>query len=242
LVALAPDVILVGGGSVLAAAQNATRTVPIVFVSVTDPVGAGYVASLGRPGANTTGFTLFEYGTSGKWLELLKEIAPGVTRAAVIQDPSISSGTGQSAAIQAVAPSLGVELTPVDLRDASGIEHGIATFARGSNCGLIVTISPLALRHRELIIALVARHRVPAVYPWRVFVADGGLSSYGPDDIDQYRRAASYIDRILKGEKPTDLPVQLPTRFELAVNLKTATALGLTIPPTLLARADEVIE
>jgi putative tryptophan/tyrosine transport system substrate-binding protein len=242
LVALAPDVILVGGGSVLAAAQNATRTVPIVFVSVTDPVGAGYVASLARPGANTTGFTLFEYGTSGKWLELLKEIAPGVTRAAVIQDPSISSGTGQSAAIQAVAPSLGVELTPVDVRDASGIEHGIAAFARGSNCGLIVTISPLALRHRELIIALAARHRLPAVYPWRVFVADGGLISYGPDDIDQYRRAASYIDRILKGEKPTDLPVQLPTRFELAVNLKTATALGLTVPPTLLARADEVIE
>ncbi len=242
LVALAPDVILVGGGSVLAAAQNATRTVPIVFVSVTDPVGAGYVASLARPGANTTGFTLFEYGTSGKWLELLKEIAPGVTRAAVIQDPSISSGTGQSAAIQAVAPSLGVELTPVDLRDASGIEHGIATFARGSNCGLIVPISPLALRHRVWIIALAARHRLPAVYPWRVFVADGGLSSSGPDDIDQYRRAARYIDRILKGEKPTDLPVQLPTRFELAVNLKTAIALSLTIPPTLLASADEVIE
>jgi ABC-type uncharacterized transport system substrate-binding protein len=242
LVALAPDVILVGGGSVLAAAQNATRTVPIVFVSVTDPVGAGYVASLARPGANTTGFTLFEYGTSGKWLELLKEIAPGVTRAAVIHDPSISSGTGQLTAIQAVAPSLGVELTPVDVRDASGIEHSIATFARGSNCGLIVTISPLALRHRELIIALAARHRLPAVCPWRVFVSDGGLISYGPDDIDQYRRAASYVDRILKGEKPTDLPVQLPTKFELAVNLKTATALGLTIPPTLLARSDEVIE
>jgi putative ABC transport system substrate-binding protein len=242
LVALAPDVILVAGGSVLAAVQNATRTVPIVFVSVTDPVGAGQVGSLARPGGNTTGFTLLEYGTSGKWLELLKEIAPGVTRAAVIQDSSIASGTGQLAAIQTVAPPFGVQLTPVDVRDASGLEHSIATFTRGSNCGLIVTISPLALRHRELIIALAARHRLPAVYPWRVFVADGGLISYGPDDIDQYRRAASYVDRILKGEKPTDLPVQLPTRFELAVNLKTATALGLTIPPTLLARADEVIE
>jgi ABC-type uncharacterized transport system substrate-binding protein len=242
LVALAPDVILVGGGSILAAAQNATRTVPIVFVSVTDPVGAGYVASLARPGANTTGFTLFEYASSGKWLELLKEIAPGVTRAAVIQDPSISSGIGQLAAIQAVAPSLGVELTAVDVRDASGIEHSIAAFARGSNCGLIVTISPLALRHRELFIALAARHRLPAVYPWRVFVADGGLISYGPDDIDQYRRAASYVDRILKGEKPANLPVQLPTRFELAVNLKTAKALGREVPATVLARADEVIE
>ena len=242
LVALAPDVILVGGGSILAAVQNATRTVPIVFVSVTDPVGAGYVASLARPGANTTGFTLFEYGTSGKWLELLREIAPGVTRAAIMHDPSISSGTGQLAAIQAVAPSLGAELTPVDVRDASGIEHSIATFTPGSNCGLIVTISPLALRHRELIIALAAKHRLPAVYPWRVFVADGGLISYGPDDIDQYRRAASYVDRILKGEKPADLPVQAPTKYELVINLKTAKALGLTVPDSLLARADEVIE
>ena len=242
LVALAPDVILVGGGSILAAVQNATRTVPIVFVSVTDPVGAGYVASLARPGANTTGFTLFEYGTSGKWLELLKEIAPNVMRAAVIQDPSITSGTGQLAAIQAVAPSLGVELTPVDVRDASGIEHSIATFTPGSNCGLIVTISPLALRHRELIIALAAKHRLPAVYPWRVFVADGGLISYGPDDIDQYRRAASYVDRILRGEKPADLPVQAPTKFELVINLRTAKAQGVSVPDTLLAGADEVIE
>jgi ABC-type uncharacterized transport system substrate-binding protein len=242
LVALVPDVILVGGGSLLSAVQTATRTVPIVFVSVTDPVGAGYVASLARPGANTTGFTLLEYGTSGKWLELLEEIAPVVTRAAVIQDPSITSGTGQLAAIQAVAPSFGVELTPVDVRDASGIEHSIATYTRGSNCGLIVTISPLALRHRELIIALAAKHRLPAVYPWRVFVADGGLISYGPDDIDQYRRAAGYVDRILKGEKPADLPVQAPTKYELVINLKTAKALGLNVPDSLLARADEVIE
>jgi ABC-type uncharacterized transport system substrate-binding protein len=242
LVALPSDVILVGGGSVLAAVQTATRIAPIVFVSVTDPVGAGYVASLARPGANTTGFTLLEYGTSGKWLELLKEIAPGVTRAAVIQDPSITSGTGQVAAIQAAAPSFGVELTPVDVRDASRIEQSIAAFTHGSNCGLIVTISPLALRHRELIIALAAKHRLPAVYPWRVFVADGGLISYGPDDIDQYRRAAGYVDRILKGEQPADLPVQAPTKYELAINLKTAKALGLDVPDTVLARADEVIE
>ena len=242
LVALAPDGIWVVGGSALAAVQTATRTVPIVFVGVTDPVGAGYVASLARPGANTTGFTLFEYGTSGKWLELLKEIAPGVTRAAVIQDPSITSGTGQLAAIQAVAPSLGVELTPIDVRDASGIEHSTAAFTHDSNSGLIVTISPLALRHRELIIALAAKHRLPAVYPWRVFLADGGLISYGPEDIDMYRRAAGYVDRILKGEKPADLPVQAPTKYELAINLKAAKALGLTVPPSLLARADEVIE
>ena len=242
LVALAPDVILVTSGSALAALQNATRTVPIVFVGVTDPVGAGYVASLARPGANTTGFTLFEYGTSGKWLELLKEIAPGVTRAAVIRDPSITSGTGQLAAIQAVAPSLGVELTPVDVREASGIEHSIAGFARGSNCGLIVTISPLALRHRELIITLAARHQLPAVYPLAYFARTGGLISYGPDSVDPYRRAAGYVDRILKGEKPADLPVQTPTKYELVINLKTAKALGLDVPATLLARADEVIE
>jgi putative ABC transport system substrate-binding protein len=242
LVALAPDGILVGGGSALAAVQTAPRTVPIVFVAVTDPVGAGYVASLARPGANMTGFTLFEYATSGKWLELLKEIAPGVTRAAIIQDPSITSGTGQLAAIQAVAPSLGMELTPVDVRDVSGIEYSVAKFTSGSNCGLIVTISPLALRHRELIIVLAAKHRLPGVYPWRVFVDEGGLISYGPDDIDQYRRAAGYVDRILKGEKPADLPVQAPSKFDLVINLKTAKALGLTVPPTLLARADKVIE
>jgi putative ABC transport system substrate-binding protein len=242
LVALTPDVILASGGAVLAALKNATRTTSIVFVNVTDPVGAGHVASLARPGANITGFTRFEYDTSGKWLELLKRIAPGVTRAAVIHDPSITSGTGQLAAIQAVAPSLAVELTPVDVRDASGIEPRIAAFTHGSNCGLIVTISPLALRYRELIIALAARHRLPAVYAWRIFADDGGLISYGPDDIEQHRRAAGYVDRILKGEKPADLPVQAPTRFETVLNLKTARALGLEIPPTLLARADEVIE
>src|SRR5262252_871554 len=225
LVALAPDVILVGSGSALAALQNATRTVPIVFVSVTDPVGGGYVASLSRPGANTTGFTLFEYSLSAKRLELLKEIAPGVTRAAVIRVPSFTSGTAQFAAIQAVAPLIGVELTPVDARDASGIEQTIAGFARGSNCGLIVTASPSAVRRRELIIALAARHRLPAVYPGRVFVASGGLISYGTDEIEQQRRAAGYVDRILKGEKPGDLPVQAPVRYETVINLKTAKAL-----------------
>ena len=241
LVALAPDVMLASGGSALAAVKNATR-MPIVFVNVTDPVGAGHVASLARPGANITGFTLFEYDTSAKWLELLKQIAPGVARSAVIHDPSITSGTGQLAAIQAVAPSVGVELAPVGLCDASGIEHSSAAFARGSNCGLIVTISPLALRHRELIIALAARHRLPAVYPWRIFADDGGLISYGPDDIEQHRRAAGYVDRILKGEKPADLPVQAPTKFETVLNLKTAKALNLDVPASVLVRADAVIE
>jgi ABC-type uncharacterized transport system substrate-binding protein len=242
LVALAPDVILVSSGSALAALQSVTRTVPIVFVSVSDPVGAGYVASLARPGANTTGFTLFEYGTSGKWLELLKHIMPAMTRAAVIRDPSITSGTAQFAAIQAVAPSLGVELTPVDARDASGIEHTIAEFTRESRCGLIVTASPSAFRRRELIIALAAKHQLAAVYPVRLYVANGGLISYGPDEIDQYRRAAGYVDRILKGEKPADLPVEQPTKFELVINAQTASTLGLAVPPMLLARADEVIE
>jgi putative ABC transport system substrate-binding protein len=242
LVALAPDVILVSSGSGLAAVQNATRTVPIVFVGVTDPVGGGYVASLAEPGANTTGFTLFEYGTSGKWLELLKQIAPRLARAAVIRDPSITSGTGQFAAIQAVAPSIGAELTPVNVRDAGEIERTIAAFARGSNGGLIVTISPLANLHRELLIALAARHRLPAVYPSRYFVTDGGLISYGPDSVDQYRPAAGYVDRILRGEKPADLPVMQPTKYELAINLKTAKTLGLTVPTGLLASADEVIE
>src|SRR5215470_14233423 len=240
LVALAPDVILVSSGSALAALQNATRIVPIVFVSVSDPVGAGYVASLARPGGNTTGFTLFEYGTSGKWLELLKQIAPAMTRAAVIRDPSITSGTAQFAAIQAVAPSLGVELTPIDARDA-GIEQTIAHFTRSSS-GLIVTASPSAFRRRELIIGLAAKYQLPAVYSIRLYVANGGLISYGPDEIDQYRRAAGYVDRILKGEKPTNLPVQHPTKLELVINLKTAKALGLELPATLLARADEVIE
>jgi putative ABC transport system substrate-binding protein len=239
LVALAPDVILVTSGSALAALQNATRTVPIVFASVSDPVGAGYVASLARPGGNTTGFTLFEYSISGKWLELLKQIAPAMTRAAVIRDPSITSGTGQFAAIQAVAPPLGVELTPIDARDAGGIEQTIAGFARG---GLIVTASPSAFLRRELIIAAAARHRLPAIYPIRLYVANGGLISYGPDEIEQHRRAASYIDRILKGQRPADLAVQHPTKYDLVINLKTAKALGLDVPPTLLARADEVIE
>jgi putative tryptophan/tyrosine transport system substrate-binding protein len=242
LVALAPDVILVSSGSALAALQSVTRTVPIVFVSVSDPVGAGYVASLARPGGNTTGFTLFEYGTSGKWLALLKQIAPAMTRAAVIRDPSITSGTAQFAAIQAVAPSLGVELTPIDARDATGMENTVAGFTRGSSCGLIVTASPSAFRGRELIIALTAKHQLPAVYPVRLWVANGGLISYGPDEIDQYRRAAGYVDRILKGEKPANLPVQHPTKLDLVINLKTAKALGLEVPPTLLALADEVIE
>jgi putative ABC transport system substrate-binding protein len=242
LVALAPDAILVSSGSAFAVLQNVTRAVPIVFVSVSDPVGAGYVASLARPGANTTGFTLFEYGTSGKWLELLKQIVPAMTRAAVIRDPSITSGTAQFAAIQAVAPSLGVELTPIDARDDGGIEQAIAGFTREPSRGLIVTASPSAFRRRELIIALAAKHQLPAVYSVRLFVANGGLISYGPDEIDQYRRAAGYVDRILKGEKPANLPVQHPTKLDLVINLKTAKALRLDLPPTLLARADEVIE
>jgi len=237
LVALAPDVILVSSGSALAALQSVTRSVPIVFVSVSDPVGAGYVASLARPGG-----TLFEYGTSGKWLELLKQIAPGMTRAAVVRDPSITSGTAQFAAIQAVAPALGVELTPIDARDANGIEQTIAEFTGRSTGGLIVTASPSAFRRRELIIALAAKHQLPAVYSIRLYVANGGLISYGPDEIDQYRRAAVYVDRILQGEKPANLPVQHPTKLELVINLKTARLLGLEVPPSLLARADEVIE
>ena len=221
---------------------QATRTVPIVFAQVADPVGAGFVDSLARPGGNATGFTLFEYGMSGKWLELLKEIAPRVTRAAVLRDPAIAAGIGQFGAIQAVAPSFGVEVSPVDVRDAGEIERAVAAFARCSNGGLIVTASALAIVHRDLIIALAARHRLPAVYFARYFVTGGGLISYGPDFIDQYRRAAGYVDRILKGEKPADLPVQAPTKYELVINLKTAKALGLDVPPTLLARADEVIE
>jgi putative ABC transport system substrate-binding protein len=242
LVALEPDVILVSSGSALAALQNATRTVPIVFVNVTDPVGAGYVASLARPGNNTTGFTLFEYSIGGKWLELLKQITPGMTRAAVLRNPAITSGTGQFAAIQAVAPSLGVELTPIDVREANGIEPDIAGFTRRANGGLIVTASPSAVLHRELIIALAAKYRLPAAYANRLFVANGGLISYGPDEIDQHRRAASYVHRILNGEKPADLPVQAPTRYELVINLKTAKALGIEMPASVLARADEVIE
>ena len=242
LVALAPDVLITAGGSHVGALQEATRTVPIIFVQVTDPVGAGLVASLARPGGNTTGFTLFEYGMAAKWLELLKDIAPRVTRAGVIRNPAAAGGTGQWGAIQSVAPSFGVELSPVDVRDADEIKRAVATFGRVSNSGLIVTSNSLAGRHRDLIIALAAKHRLPAVYFQSHFVTSGGLASYGPDFIEEYRQAAGYVDRILKGEKPADLPVQSPTKYELAINLKTAKALGLEVPPSVLVRADEVIE
>jgi putative tryptophan/tyrosine transport system substrate-binding protein len=242
LVALAPDVILSTGSPSAAALQQATRTVPIVFVTVVDPVGSGFVDSLARPGGNITGFTLYEYSISGKWLELLKEIAPGVTRAAVIRDPALTAGGGQLGVIQAVSPSVGVEVTPVNVRDAGEIERAVTAFARQPNGGLIVTASTLAGVHRDLLIALAARHRLPAVYPVPYMVTSGGLTSYGPDTVDQYRRAAGYVDRILKGEKPADLPVQAPTKYELVINLKTAKALGIEVPATLLARADEVIE
>ena len=243
LAALAPDILLAANGTAtVAPLLQATRTVAIVFVNVIDPVGAGFVASLAQPGGNATGFTIYEYSMSGKWLELLKEIAPHVTRAAVLRDPTLASGIGQFGAVQAVAPSLGVELSPVDVRDAGEIERAVAAFARRLNGGLIVTATPLAAIHRGGIIALAARHQLPVVYPYRFFVADGGLISYGPGAIDQYRRAAGYVDRILKGERPADLPVQAPTKYETVINLKTAKALGLDIPPTLLARADEVVE
>jgi putative tryptophan/tyrosine transport system substrate-binding protein len=243
LAALTPDVLVAASGtSTVAPLLQATRAVPIVFVAVVDPVGAGFVASLARPGGNATGFLMFEYGLSGKWLELLKQVAPGVTRAAVLRDAAIASGIGQFAAVQAVAPSLGVELSPVDARDVPEIERAVAAFASSGNGGLIVTPSPVANRHRDLIATLAARHRLPAVYGSRPYVAAGGLISYGPDLIEQYRRAAGYIDRILKGEKPADLPVQAPIKYELVINLKTAKALGLEIPATVLARADEVIE
>ena len=222
LAALAPDVILASGGTVVGPLLQATRTVPIVFTQTPDPVAAGFVSSLARPGGNATGLTTSEYGISGKWLELLKEIAPGVKRAAVIREAGTAAGTGQFASIQSVAPSFGVELSPVDVRDAGEIERDVTAFARGSNSGLIVTSSGLAAVHRELIIALAARYRLPAIYSYRYFATAGGLISYGPDPIDQYRRAAGYVDRILKGEKPADLPVQTPTKYELAINLKTA--------------------
>jgi ABC-type uncharacterized transport system substrate-binding protein len=242
LVALAPEVILAPGSASAGPLLQTTRAVPIVFVTTVDPVGAGFVASLARPGGNATGFLAFEYGISAKWLELLKEIAPRVTRAAVIRDPAIAAGAGQLGAIQSVAPSFGVELSPVNVRDATEIERDVAAFARASNGGLIVTPSALTLNHRVQIITLAARHKLPAVYSDRHWVTGGGLISYGPDRVDQYRRAAGYVDRILKGEKPADLPVEAPTKYELMINLKTARALGLDVPPTLLARADEVIE
>jgi putative ABC transport system substrate-binding protein len=242
LVAMAPDVILATGTPVMDALQQATRTVPVVFVTVIDPVGAGFVDSLARPGGNATGFTLFEFGMSGKWLELLKEIAPGLKRVAVLRDAAIGSGTGQLAAIQAVAPSFGVELSPIGVRDPQEIERAVAQFSNVPNGGLIVTASTLALVHRDVIVALADRHRLPAVYGDRVLVIAGGLISYGPDRTDPFRRAADYVDRILRGEKPADMPVQAPTKYELVVNLKTAKALGLTLQPDLLARATEVIE
>ena len=242
LIALAPDVVLAGGSEAAATFQQASRNLPIVFVNVADPVGAGYVDSLSRPGGNATGLVLFEYGISPKWLELLKEIASGVTRVAVIRDAAIPAGIGQFGAIQGVSSSLGVEVSPLGLRDANEIERALTAFAQGPNGGLIVTASPAAVSHRDLIIKIAARHRLPAVYPYRLFVTSGGLMSYGPDQVGQYQQAAGYIDRILKGEKPADLPVQAPTRYELVINLKSAKALGLEIPATLLARADEVIE
>jgi putative tryptophan/tyrosine transport system substrate-binding protein len=240
LAALAPDVILAHGSLTVAALLQETRTVPIVFPFAVDPVGAGLVDSLARPGGNATGFMIFEFSMGGKWLELLKQIAPSVTRAAVLRTQG--SGTSQFAAIQTAAPSLRVEVNPINMRDAGEIERAVAAFAHSPNGGLIVTGTLAATLHRNLSITLAARHKLPTVYPDRIFVTGGGLISYGPDRLDQYRRAAGYVDRILKGEKPADLPVQQPTKFELVINLKTSKALGLTIPETLLATADEVIQ
>ena len=242
LAALAPDVILATGDSTVPPLLQATRTVPIVFPLAGDPVGAGFVDSLARPGGNATGFMLYEYGMGGKWLELLKEIAPNVTRVAVLRDPASPSQTAQFGAIRAMAPSVSVEVIPINVRDAGEIERAVADFARSGNGGLIPTSSAVALRYRDLIITLAARHKLPAIYWERFFVTSGGLMSYGPDLIDNYRRAASYVDRILKGEKPADLPVQTPTKYEMAINLKTAKALGLSVPLILQQRADELIE
>jgi putative ABC transport system substrate-binding protein len=242
LLALAPDIIVVNGSSALAAVHQATRRIPIVFTAVADPVGAGYVASLAHPGGNITGFMLFEYGISGKWLELLKQIAPSMKRTAVLRDPAIAAGIGQFAIIQSVAPSLGVDVIPFGVADASEIERSITTFAGSQNGGLILTASALSVTHGDLVIALTAQYKLPAIYANRDFVVRGGLISYGPDMIDQHRRAAGYVDRILKGEKPADLPIQAPTKYELVINLKTAKALGLDVPALLQQRADEVIE
>ena len=242
LVALGADVILAIGNATVPALVEVTRTVPIVFTVVIDPVGAGFVQNLSRPGGNVTGFMMFEYSLSGKWLELLKQIAPSVTRAAVLRDPTLPAGIGQFAVIQAVAPSQGLEVTAINVSDEREMERGIEAFARSPSGGLIVTASPSTVGHRKLIVMLAAKHRLPAVYIERLFVVEGGLLSYGPNLVDANRRAASYVDRILKGEKPADLPVQAPTKYELVINLKTAKALGLIIPQSLLARADEVIE
>ena len=242
LVAFSPDVILTSGASTVGLMLQATRTVPIVFAGVADPVGAGFVDSLARPASNATGFTSYEYSLSGKWLDLLKELAPGVKRVAVLRDPAISAGTGQFAAIQMAAPSFGVELSPINVHDAVEIERTVTAFTRSGNGGMIVTTSALVLAHRDLIITLTDRHKLPAVYYAGFWVTSGGLASYGPDYVDQYRRAAGYVDRILKGEKTADLPVEAPTKYELFVNLKTAKTLGLVIPQAVLARADKVIE
>jgi putative ABC transport system substrate-binding protein len=242
LATLAPDVILAHGHVTVAPLQHVTRTVPIVFPASTDPVGAGFVESLARPGGNATGFMSFEYGLAGKWLELLKQIAPSVTRVAVLRDPDIASGPAQFGIIQAATPSLGMQVNPVNPRDAGEIERAVTAFARTPNGGLIVPPSAATTFHRNLIITLAARHKLPTIYFERLFVAAGGLASYGVDYVDQYRRAADYVNRILKGEKPADLPVQMPTKYETVINLKTSKALGLTVPPAILARADEVIE
>jgi putative ABC transport system substrate-binding protein len=242
LVALSPDVIFVSGAAAVEPLRRLTRSVPIVFVLVPDPVGAGFVDSLARPGGNISGFTVFDYGIGAKWLEVLKEIAPNTTRAAVLRDPNITAGTGQWGAIQSVSPSFAIELSPINLIDPAEIDRAITAFALSANGGLIVTGSALTVARRDLIIALAARYRLPAVYYDRYFVAAGGLISYGSNNVEQYRLAAAYVDRILKGEKPADLPVQTPTKYELAINLQTAKALGLTVPQSLLARADEVIE
>jgi len=242
LVALGPDVIVVSGSTYLETLLKSSRAIPVVFVLVPDPVGSGYVESLSRPGGNATGFVMFEYGLAAKWLELLKQVAPDVKRAAILRDASISLGIGQFAVIQSVAPSLGVDVVPINLHDTTEIEHAVAAFARSGNGGLISTSSAFAAVHRDLIITLAAQHKLPAVYIARLYVASGGLMSYGPNFVNQHRQAASYVDRILKGEKPADLPVQAPTKYDLTVNLKTAKALGLEIPAAVLARADEVIE
>jgi ABC-type uncharacterized transport system substrate-binding protein len=242
LVALTPDLVLASGGVAMQALLQATRTIPVVFLLVLDPVGAGYVQSLAHPGGNVTGFTNFEYGMSGKWLELVQQMMPDLMRAAVLRDPGATSGTAQFAAIQAVAPFLKVDLTSLGLSNVGEMERDIAKFAHGTKGGLIVLPGALAVVHRELIITLAARHRLPAIYPYHYFITSGGLMSYGPNPTGQFRQAAGYADRILKGEKPADLPVQAPTKYELVINLKTARALGLEVPPTLLARADEVIE